>query len=160
SGGPMFTRAGEMIGIVSHNITKSGGSEGLGFVGTSNTVKKLLGDGHRRWDGGDFMLGTGAIAQGLKVAREAGFPANPGVEGSGGGRMGVRGGDRIGIVEGQQIVVGGDILLSVQGMPVASNADMVKVLKMLETIKPGDELRVTVLRDEKPVELSMKWTGR
>ena len=30
SGGPMLTRAGELIGIVSHNITKSGGSEGLG----------------------------------------------------------------------------------------------------------------------------------
>jgi uncharacterized protein (DUF2249 family) len=44
-------------------------------------------------------------------------------------------------------------------MPVSSNAEMVKVLKMLETLKAGDTLRVTVLRDEKPVELSMKWTG-
>ena len=160
SGGPMFTRAGEMIGIVSHNITKSGGSEGLGFVVTSNTVKKLLVDGHRRWYGVDLMLVTGAMAQALKVPQEGGFLIKHVVKDSVAGRMGVRGGDRVGIVEGQQIVVGGDILLSVQGMPVASNADMVKVLKMLETIKPGDELRVTVLRDEKPVELSMKWTGR
>jgi len=160
SGGPMFTRAGEMIGIVSHNITKSGGSEGLGFVVTSNTVKNLLVDRHRRWYGVDLMLVTGAMAQALKVPQEGGFLVKQVVKDSVAGRMGVRGGDRIGIVEGQQIVVGGDILLSVQGMPVASNADMVKVLKMLETIKPGDELRATVLRDEKPVELSMKWTGR
>jgi len=62
-------------------------------------------------------------------------------------------------VEGQQIVVGGDILLSVQEMPVTSNAEMVKVIKMLETLKPGDALRVKVLRDGKPIELSMKWTG-
>src|SRR5262245_54401468 len=34
SGGPMFNMAGEVIGIVSHNISKSGGSEGLGFVVT------------------------------------------------------------------------------------------------------------------------------
>jgi len=74
-------------------------------------------------------------------------------------RIGLRGGDRLGIVEGQQIVVGGDILLSVQGMPVTSSAEMVKVIKMLETLKSGDTLRVTVLRNEKPVELSMKWTG-
>ena len=74
-------------------------------------------------------------------------------------RIGLRGGDRLGIVDGQQIVVGGDILLSVQGMPVTSNADIAKVIKMLETLKPGDTLRVTVLRDEKPVELAMKWTG-
>ena len=160
SGGPMFTRAGEMIGIVSHNITKSGGSEGLGFVVTSNTVKSLLVDRHRRWYGVDLMLVTGAMAQALKVPQEGGFLVKQVVKDSVAGRMGVRGGDRIGIVEGQQVVVGGDILLSVQGMPVTSNADMVKVLKMLETIKPGDELRATVLRDDKPVELSMKWTGR
>ncbi len=160
SGGPMFSRAGEMIGIVSHNITKSGGSEGLGFVVTSNTVKKLLVEGHRRWYGLDLLLVTGAMAQALKVPQEGGFLVKQVVKDSAAGRMGLRGGDRIGIVEGQQIVVGGDILLSVQGMRVASNAEMVKVLKVLETIKPGDELRVTVLRDEKPVELSMKWAGR
>ena len=42
SGGPMFSMKGEVIGIVSHNISKSGGSEGLGFVVTINTAKKLL----------------------------------------------------------------------------------------------------------------------
>ena len=62
-------------------------------------------------------------------------------------------------IRDRQIVVGGDILLSVQEMPVTSNAEMVKVIKMLETLKPGDTLRVKVLRDGKPVELSMKWTG-
>jgi S1-C subfamily serine protease len=31
SGGPMFAMNGEVIGIVSHNISKSGGSEGLGL---------------------------------------------------------------------------------------------------------------------------------
>ena len=53
SGGPMFTRAGELIGIVSHNISKSGGSEGLGFVVTSNTVKSCW------WSGG---AGTGSTS--------------------------------------------------------------------------------------------------
>ncbi len=42
SGGPMFNMAGEVIGLVSHNISKSGGSEGLGFVVTINTAKQLL----------------------------------------------------------------------------------------------------------------------
>jgi S1-C subfamily serine protease len=37
SGGPMFSMAGQVVGIVSHNISKSGGSEGLGFVVTINT---------------------------------------------------------------------------------------------------------------------------
>jgi S1-C subfamily serine protease len=42
SGGPMFNAAGEVIGIVSHNISKSGGSEGLGFVVTMKTAQQLL----------------------------------------------------------------------------------------------------------------------
>src|SRR5262249_45879138 len=42
SGGPMFAMNGEVIGIVSHNISKGGGSEGLGFVVTLNTAKELL----------------------------------------------------------------------------------------------------------------------
>src|SRR5215467_3204462 len=149
SGGPMFSRAGDMIGIVSHNITKSGGSEGLGFVVTANTVRKLLVEGNRRWYGLDLLLVTGAMAQTLKVPQEGGFLVRQVAKDSIAGRMGIRGGDRLGIVEGQQIVVGGDILLSVQDIPLNSNADMVKVLKRLETLKPGDELRVNILRDEK-----------
>jgi S1-C subfamily serine protease len=31
--------SGQVIGIVSHNISKSGGSEGFGFVVTANTAK-------------------------------------------------------------------------------------------------------------------------
>ena len=159
SGGPMFARSGELIGIVSHNITKSGGSEGLGFVVTANTVKKLLIDGTRRWYGLDLLLVTGSIAETLKVPQAGGFLVKQVAKDSVAARLGLRGGDRLGIVEGQQIVVGGDILLSVQGMPLASSADMVKVIKVLETLKSGDTLRVSVLRNEKPLELSMKWTG-
>ena len=159
SGGPMFTRAGELIGIVSHNITKSGGSEGLGFVVTSNTVKSLLVERKRGWFGVDLMLVSGATAQALKVPQSGGFLVKQVVPNSPGGRLGLKGGNRVAIVEGQQMVVGGDILLSVQGLPFANAEDRAKVLKALETLKAGDELRVTVFRDEKVVELAMKFTG-
>jgi len=160
SGGPMFTRAGELIGIVSHNITKSGGSEGLGFVVTSNTVRKLLLEQHRRWYGLDLMLVTGGMAEALKVPQPGGFLVKQVVKESLAGQIGLRGGNRIGIVEGQHLVVGGDIILAVQYMTVASNEDMAKVLKTLEKIKPGDELRVKILRDEKVEELITKFPAR
>src|SRR6266850_2006400 len=51
SGGPMFNLAGEVIGLVSHNISKSGGSEGLGFVVTINTAKQLLLEKKSFWGG-------------------------------------------------------------------------------------------------------------
>jgi serine protease Do len=159
SGGPMFSRAGDLIGIVSHNITKSGGSEGLGFIVTANTVKKLLIEGNRRWFGLDVLLVSGPMAQALKVPQEGGFLVKQVAKDSIPPRLGMRGGDRIGIVEGQQIVVGGDILLSVLGIPMMSNEDIPAVRKAIETLKPGEDLRATVLRDEQVVELSLKWTG-
>ena len=159
SGGPMFTRAGELIGIISHNITKSGGSEGLGFVVTANTVKKQLLERRRGWYGVDLMLVSGAMAQALNVPQAGGFLVKQVVKDSIGGRLGLRAGDRIGIVEGQHIPVGGDILLSVQGVPMTSVDDRPAVLKALEALKVGDDLRVTVLRGDKVVELRTKFTG-
>jgi serine protease Do len=159
SGGPMFNAAGELIGIVSHNITKSGGSEGLGFVVSSNTVRKLLLERNRRWYGLDLLLVSGDMAEALKVPQAGGFLVRQVVKDSVGGQLGLRGGDRLGIVDGKQVVVGGDILLAVQGIAVATEADMAKVLTTLETLQPGQDLRVTVLRDERVVQLTTKWKG-
>jgi serine protease Do len=159
SGGPMFNMAGEVIGVVSHIISKSGGNEGLGFVVTSNTVRKLLIERNRRWYGLDVVLVTGDKAAALKVPQAGGFLVKQVVPDSVGGRLGLRGGDRMSIVDGQQIVTGGDIVLSALGIPTTSDADMVRVLKALEMLQPGQDLKVTVLRDEKIVELSMKWTA-
>jgi serine protease Do len=51
SGGPMFSMKGEVVGIVSHNISNGGGSEGLGFVVTLNTAKQLLLEKKSFWSG-------------------------------------------------------------------------------------------------------------
>jgi S1-C subfamily serine protease len=159
SGGPMFTRAGELIGIVSHNITKSGGSEGLGFVVTANTVKSLLVDRNRGFFGFDAMLVSGAMAQALNVPQSGGFLVKQVAKDSVADKLGLKGGDRIGIVEGQHIVVGGDILLAVQGITMASAADRATILRKLETIHEGEDLRVKVFRGGKVVELTTIFTG-
>ena len=157
SGGPMFNAAGELIGIVSHNITKSGGSEGLGFIVTANTVRKLLVERTRRWYGLDAVLITGGMAEALNVPQTGGFLVKQVVPESIGGQLGLRGGDRIGIVDGQKLVVGGDILLSAQGVALTSNEALATVLTSLETLQPGQQLRVTVLREGKVQELSVPW---
>jgi len=159
SGGPMFNWAGELVGIVSHNISKSGGSEGLGFVVTANTVRSLLIERNRGFFGFDAILVSGAMAQALKVPQAGGFLVKQVVKDTVASQIGLKGGDRVAIVEGQKIVVGGDILLAVQGIPMASGADRAKVFKGLESLRVGEDLRFTVLRDDKIVELTMKWTG-
>jgi len=122
-------------------------------------VQKLLVERNRRWYGLDLLLVTGPAAEALHVPQAGGFLVKQVIKDSLAGQIGLRGGDRMGIVDGQPLVVGGDIILSVQGMTVASNEDMVKVLKSLETLQRGQDLRVTVLRDDKVQELSMKFTG-
>jgi serine protease Do len=159
SGGPMFNRAGDVIGIVSHNISKSGGSEGLGFAVTANTVKSLLVERNRRFWGFDAMLVAGDMAQALKVPQSGGFLVKQVAKDSVADRLGLRGGNRVAIVDGQRIVVGGDILLKVQGITMASAADRARVLKELEGVKVGDDLRVTILRDGEVAELTMKFAG-
>jgi S1-C subfamily serine protease len=159
SGGPMFNRAGEVIGIVSHNITKSGGSEGLGFAVTANTVKSLLVERNRRFWGFDAMLVAGEMAQALKVPQSGGFLVKQVAKDSVADRLGLKGGNRVAIVDGQRIVVGGDILLAIQGITLASGADRAKVLKELETLAVGQDMRVKIFRDDKILELTMKFTG-
>ena len=43
------------------------------------------------------------------------------------------------------VVLGGDVLLSVQGITVANAEDRAKMAKALETLQAGQELRVTAL---------------
>ena len=160
SGGPMFDRNGHLIGIVSHNITKSGGSEGLGFVVTSNSFRHYLLERNRRWYGLDLEFVSGTMAEALGVPQPGGFLVKQVAQDSIGERLGVRGGDRLGIVDGQQLVMGGDIVLRIQGIDVATKAGMVQALRTLETLKPGEIMRVNVLRDGRVVELQTAWTGQ
>jgi len=51
SGGPMFNLKGEVIGIVSHNISTGDRSDRQGFVVTSNTAKLLLLEKQSAWSG-------------------------------------------------------------------------------------------------------------
>ena len=42
SGGPLFSMSGDVIGIASYIKTKTGGSDGLGFAVTSESVKQFI----------------------------------------------------------------------------------------------------------------------
>jgi S1-C subfamily serine protease len=71
SGGPMFTMNGEVAGIVSHNISKGGGSEGLGFVVTMNTAKQLLLEKKSFWSGLEGVVLSDRVADLLNPPNRA-----------------------------------------------------------------------------------------
>ena len=156
SGGPMFSMAGEVIGIVSHNISKSGGSEGLGFVVTINTAKKLLLERKSFWSGIDGTMLTGDLAAIFNLPEPAGFLVKTVAQGSSAWDMGLLGGDKIATIGGQQIAVGGDVILTVDGMPVGSEDNVEKIRRRLAAEPPGTPFKMKVVRAGKVVELTGK----
>jgi len=122
SGGPMFSMAGEVIGIVSHNISKSGGSEGLGFVVTMKTARELLLEGNSVWSGLEGTLLTGELAEIFNVPG-AGYLVKTVAKGSPAWKAGILGGDRTATINGQEIVVRGDIIVEVAGIAITAAPD-------------------------------------
>jgi S1-C subfamily serine protease len=153
SGGPMFNAAGEVIGIVSHIISKSGGNEGLGFVVSSNTVKRLLLDRSVVWAGLEGRLISGEVANGFKLPQSAGYLVTSVTRGSEGDALGLQGGTRPETVGGEDVVIGGDIILKAQGIAVTDAADIGKIRTALDRTPPGGELNLSVLRDGRVVEV-------
>jgi S1-C subfamily serine protease len=153
SGGPMFNMAGEVIGIVSHNISKSGGSEGLGFVVTINTARQLLLERPSFWSGLDGRLISGPIAQILNLPQASGYLVKSVARGSAGDAVGLRGGAVLATIMGETLVVGGDIILKVQGIPVGEASDHRRVRDILQSVPPGGEFSMTVLRLGRVIEL-------
>ena len=156
SGGPMFNSNGEVIGIVSHNISKSGGSEGLGFVVTINTAKKLLLEKKSFWAGLEGQLLTDAQADLLNLPPGAtGYIIKTVAKDSPAEQLGLRGATMMVNLGGDQVPLGGDILLTVEGIK-AEAANLAKIRDSLASKQPGSPYKVTVLRAGKVLEL----TGR
>lgn len=79
SGGPMFNMKGEVIGLVSYNLSQTGGSEGLGFVITSKVASEFMLEEKSFWSGVNGYLLSGDLAQVFNVPppRHPGNPAHP-----------------------------------------------------------------------------------
>jgi len=156
SGGPMFNMAGDVIGIVSHNISKSGGSEGLGFVVTLNTARQLLLEKKSFWSGLEGQFLPDNVADLLNLpANATGYIVKNVAKGSPGEVIGLRGGTRVVVIDGQEWVLGGDIILEMQGI-MAKPANMPKFREAMSRLNSGDPFSAKVLRGGRILELTGK----
>ena len=156
SGGPMFGMNGEVVGIVSHNISKSGGSEGLGFVVTMNTAKQLLLEKKSFWSGLEGLMLSDQLADLLNLPPKAsGFIVKTVAKDSPGELIGLRPATQLVNISGQEVPLGGDILLAVQGISVSA-ANMPKVRDQLSRLQSGSPLTVTILRAGQVLDLTSK----
>ena len=156
SGGPMFNMKGDVIGIVSHNISKGGGSEGLGFVVTLNTAKQLLLEKRSFWTGLEGMALSDSLADLLNLPpRASGFIVKTVAKGSPADEIGLRGSTQIVSISGQEVPLGGDIILSVEGIPVGG-ANAAKIRDTLSKLPAGAPYKVSILRAGQVLELTGK----
>lgn len=155
SGGPMFNLKGEVVGIVSNILSRSGGFEGIGFVASSNIARELLIEQKSFWTGMEGILLEGEIAEMLNLPQSAGFLVQSVAENSPTARLGIRPGTLRAVIEGQELLLGGDIILSINGIAVITGEESFdSIFANISRLKKGDKLTSKILRAGQILELS------
>lgn len=145
SGGPMFNMKGEVIGVVSSILSRSGGFEGIGFAVASNTAAKIVAD-RIPWAGIESMLIGGPAAAILNLPQPVGLLIQRIAPGSPADRVGLRPGTFRAEIEGEEILLGGDIILAIGGVRLSDENGPNRIVDLLRTMRPGEKLALTVLR--------------
>jgi S1-C subfamily serine protease len=163
SGGPLLDSRGRMIGINTMIYSPSGGSVGIGFAVPVNTAKRVVneliqyGKVRRGWFDATMVQLFPALV------RYAKFSVNSGLLVSRTRRGGLA--DRAGLKQGNEpvqygrstIYIGGDIIISVDGMKIAALSDLYSAL---EHSKPGDKVKVGILRGDAKLTLEIPLADR
>jgi serine protease Do len=160
SGGPLVDRCGAVIGV---NTLISEDAQSIGFAVPINAARSVLrelreaGRVVRPWLG---MQGRGVDASLASVVR---FPITPGYlvevvfDGSPAEQSGIRGGSVAVVVQGEEYLLGGDIVTAIQGAPIRNHQDYVARVR---TLKPGQKVKVTIMRDGQPRDLTVTVSER
>jgi serine protease Do len=153
SGGPMFNYKGEVIGIVSSILTRSGGFEGIGFAATSEVARSLLRSRSSRYFGIEPVLLPYEFARILNVPQESGWLIQHVVKNSPAGIAGLRGGFRTVTIEDEEILLGGDIILQVDDIPITGQESISRILDYMDGLESTVKIRFKVLRAGEILEL-------
>lgn len=164
SGGPLFNSQGQMIGINTMIYSPSGGSVGIGFAIPVDTairiVPELIREGkvRRGWIDMEAIQLFPALVSYLKESGQA-APVEKGLlvsairEGSNAARAGLKGGSTM-VRYGQNTFrVGGDIIISVDGVATSSIADLYTAL---EDNKPGQSVAVEFYRGKQKMKVTVE----
>jgi S1-C subfamily serine protease len=150
SGGPLLNAAGEVIGINSQIATAgSRGSVGIGFAVPINTAKKVVPQLEQHGRIVHAYLGVTSFPLTKDLAAAVNLPIDRGAlvqevtPGGPASRAGLRAGK---IHTDQGVVLGGDIIVEVDGERVAKPDD---VAAAISDNRPGESVAVKFYRDNK-----------
>jgi serine protease Do len=155
SGGPMFNLDGEVIGIVSHILSKTGGSNGLGFAVSIDTVHDVIDSEPSNFSGFIPLLLTEQLSDALNNPFGYGMLVQQVIPGTLADKLGFQGG-HVNVLFGRTpVLLGGDILLSIDGIPLKGIESAIKVKQRFSDANKGDQIVFRYLRDG--VEKRTSW---
>jgi S1-C subfamily serine protease len=159
SGGPLLNSRGEVIGI--NTMIASNGadqSSGIGFAIPINTAKAVLNDLTRYGRVKRPSLGIVSYAIGPDLASQMGLAVDSGIliqqviPGGAAERAGLRGGNQQAYVGNTPILLGGDLIVAIDGQQVS---DSQEVDVIMEKHQAGDTISVTFYRGRKQITLKL-----
>jgi S1-C subfamily serine protease len=159
SGGPLLNSRGEVIGINSAIYAPTGTTAGIGFAIPINTARRaaedLISQGRVRHAtlGAEGRAIWPGLADALHLGVEQGILIERVVPGGPAAQAGVRGGTRSVLAGLQELRIGGDVLVAVNGKELTSQMDL---NLMLNRARPGDTVTLTIVRDGKKMDVSVK----
>ncbi|MFB6077039.1 MAG: S1C family serine protease [Candidatus Nanohaloarchaea archaeon] len=161
SGGPLLNMNGTVIGVNTAIQSRSGTFNGVGFAVSVATVKRVVpdlirtGEYEHPWIGVSGYDVTPEIATAMNLDRASGFLVARVVDGSPADRAGLQGGTRNATIDGRRQVVGGDVIVAIDGRKVRQIADILNYLARHASV--DDRITLTVLRDgeRKQVRLTL-----
>lgn len=159
SGGPLINTHGEVIGINSAIYTPSGTTAGIGFAIPINSAKLIANDlmsggrVRRAYLGVQTVPVSGWLAEALDLPIQDGLLVEQATKGGPAAAAGIHGGDRAAQAGMRRIMIGGDVIVALDGQKVGTQFDM-NVL--LNRKRPGDTVSVTVYRGAKKIDIPVK----
>ena len=159
SGGPLINMKGEVVGINTAIQSITGEFSGIGFAVPSNTVKKIVpvliedGEFKHPWMGISGRDVDPELADFRELKSSKGFLVISVIEGSPAEQAGLIGVTETKEINGRELAVDGDIVLSIDGKTVRKISDILIHLQREKSI--GDEMVLSVNRNGEILELTM-----
>lgn len=154
SGSPLFNMKGEVIGVATQVVISEGSYEGLGFAIPSNTVKSILLDKKSLWTGIEGYWLSGGLAQAVNLPQSSGMLVQRIASHSLGSKLKLQIGTAPALVGEDTFVLGGDVILSMQGISLAEESGYARARAQLALLKDGELMNFMVMRAGKILELS------
>ncbi len=159
SGGPLLNMRGEVVGINTAIQSTTGEFTGVGFAIPSQTIAKIVptlierGEYDHPWIGISGRDIDPDLAKVLGLKDTVGFLIVTVVENSPASKAGLIGSDKNVEVEGANYTIGGDIIVSVDGIEVRKIDDILVYLQRAKSV--GDEMVLEILRDNRTTDITI-----